>query len=84
MCHDRTEGDELPTTHRFLSLMLGVQRPGLTAAISAFERSGLIQRQRGILTIRDREALLAVAGGCYGVPEAEYERLIASPSRTEG
>ncbi|MCJ2012215.1 Crp/Fnr family transcriptional regulator [Methylobacterium sp. J-076] len=84
MCHDRTDGDELPTTHRFLSLMLGVQRPGLTAAISALERSGLIQRQRGILTIRDRESLLKVAGASYGVPEAEYARLIASPGRAAG
>ncbi|KAB1080594.1 Crp/Fnr family transcriptional regulator [Methylobacterium soli] len=79
MCHDRTEGDELPTTHQFLSLMLGVNRPGLTAAVSTFERSGIIQRQRGILTICNRKALLVIAGASYGVPEAEYDRLIAGP-----
>ncbi|MCJ2069680.1 Crp/Fnr family transcriptional regulator [Methylobacterium sp. J-030] len=80
MCHDRTEGDELPTTHRFLSLMLGVNRPGLTGAISVLERSGVIGRQRGTLIVRDRAALLALAGPSYGAPEAEYERLITDPT----
>ena len=75
MCHDRTVGDELPTTHRFLSLMLGVQRPGLTGTVAEFERSGLIDTRRGTLIVRDRPALLALAGACYGVPEAEYARL---------
>src|SRR5581483_3880969 len=30
MAHDRVEGDELPLTHYFLALMLGVRRPGVT------------------------------------------------------
>lgn len=76
MCHDRSEGDALPTTHRFLSLMLGVNRPGLTSAVAAFERSGLIESRRGTLIVRDRPALQALAGACYGVPEAEYARLL--------
>ena len=76
MCHDRTRGDELPTTHRFLSLMLGINRPGLTTALSAFEQAGMIRTERGAITILDRAALLAKAGACYGGPEAEYERLL--------
>ncbi|MCP1535469.1 Crp/Fnr family transcriptional regulator [Methylorubrum extorquens] len=76
MCHDRTEGDTLPTTHRFLSLMLGVNRPGLTTAVAALERAGIIATRRGTITICDRDALLVEAGAAYGVPEAEYERLI--------
>ena len=77
MCHDRVEGDALPTTHRFLSLMLGVNRTGLTAAVAAFERAGIIETRRGTITIRERDALLTIAGACYGVPEAEYARLVA-------
>lgn len=76
MCHDRVNGDVVPTTHRFLSLMLGVNRPGLTAAVATFERAALIETRRGNITIRDRGALLTIAGASYGVPEAEYERLI--------
>jgi CRP-like cAMP-binding protein len=76
MCHDRTEGDTLPTTHRFLSLMLGVNRPGLTTAVAALEREGIITTKRGTITICDREALLARADASYGVPEAEYERMM--------
>ncbi|WP_336492902.1 helix-turn-helix domain-containing protein, partial [Methylobacterium nigriterrae] len=60
----------------FLSLMLGVNRPGLTEAVSAFERSGLIETQRGSITIRDRARLRDLAGASYGGPEAEYERLL--------
>ena len=78
MCHDRTVGDELPTTHRFLSLMLGVQRSGLTGTVAEFERSGLIQTRRGTLIVRDRPGLLALAAASYGVPEAEYARLFGT------
>lgn len=32
MADDRIDGEELPLTHEFLSLMLGVQRSGVTLA----------------------------------------------------
>jgi CRP-like cAMP-binding protein len=76
MCHDRTVGDELPTTHQFLSLMLGVNRTNLTAVVAEFERSGIIETRRGALIVRDRLGLLVLAGASYGVPEAEYARLL--------
>jgi CRP-like cAMP-binding protein len=76
MCHDRTAGNALPTTHQILSLMLGVNRTSLTAVVAEFERSGWIEARRGTLIVRDRPALHAVAGACYGVPEAEYARLL--------
>ncbi|MBB3902776.1 Crp/Fnr family transcriptional regulator [Methylobacterium brachythecii] len=77
MCHDRVEGDDLPTTHRFLSMMLGVNRPGLTSAVAHLERAGVIETKRGTITIRDHSALLVMAGAAYGLAEAEYRRLIA-------
>jgi CRP-like cAMP-binding protein len=43
MVHDRIEGDEVPLTHEFLALMLGVRRPGVTDALHVLEgrrRSG--------------------------------------------
>src|SRR5215212_70376 len=33
MCHDRLDGDDLPLVHEFLSMMLGVRRPGVTIAV---------------------------------------------------
>jgi CRP-like cAMP-binding protein len=76
MAHDRLERDELSLTHEFLSLMLGVRRSGVTDAIHVLEGDGTIRATRGLITVRDRPALERVAGECYGMPEAEYRRLI--------
>jgi CRP-like cAMP-binding protein len=42
MADDRIEGGELPLTHRFLSIMLGVQRPAVTVAVRALEVSSTL------------------------------------------
>ena len=76
MCHDRVDGDELRVKHEFLSMMLGVQRSGVTLALQTLEGAGRIRARRGRITVIDRELLEAVAGGSYGAPEAEYARLI--------
>jgi CRP-like cAMP-binding protein len=80
MCHDRVDGDELQLTHEFLSLMLAVRRAGVTDAIHLLEGTGIIKARRAHITILDRERLEETAGDSYGVPEAEYERLIPSRS----
>src|SRR3954452_5520272 len=79
MCHDRVDGDDLSTTHEFLSLILGVRRAGVTVALQAFEERGLISTKRGQVTVLNRAGLEGVAGDSYGVCEAEYERLIGLP-----
>src|SRR3712207_683524 len=83
MCHDRVDEDDLSTTHEFLSLMLGVRRSGVTEMLKTFEDRGLISTRRGQLTVVDRVNLEAVAGDSYGVPEAEYSRLIGLPLGSE-
>jgi CRP-like cAMP-binding protein len=75
MAHDRTDGDTLTLTHEFLSVMLGVRRPGVTHAVNLLERTGLIQADRGTITIVDREGLEENSNGAYGAPEAEFNRL---------
>src|SRR5688500_2091400 len=40
MAHDRVDGRELPLTHEFLALMLGVRRAGVTTALQALEDRG--------------------------------------------
>ena len=76
MAHDRLEGDNLPLTHEFLSLMLGVRRAGVTEVLCTLESQGLIRRTRGQIIVQDRKGIERRAGKSYGVPEAEYRRLM--------
>jgi CRP-like cAMP-binding protein len=69
-------GPQLFLTHEFLSFMLGVRRPGVTTGLHVLEGEGLIRANRGTIFVLNRAGLEKRAGGCYGVPEAEYERLI--------
>lgn len=76
MAHDRVPGDTLPLTHEFLSLMLGVRRPGVTEALQSLARQRLIKNGRGHIVVLNRKGIERAAGDLYGVPEAEYRRLI--------
>ncbi|MBE1710669.1 Crp/Fnr family transcriptional regulator [Mesorhizobium japonicum] len=76
MCDDRVPGESLAMTHEFLSIMLGVRRPGVTVALQLLEGRALIRSRRGEIVIRDRAGLLELANGGYGQAEAEYARLI--------
>jgi CRP-like cAMP-binding protein len=76
MCQDRLDSMEFPITHDFLSMMLGVRRSSVTDAIHLLEADNLIKATRGNIKILDRDRLLRAAGASYGVPEAEYVRLI--------
>ncbi|MGV8937541.1 MAG: Crp/Fnr family transcriptional regulator [Allorhizobium sp.] len=75
MVHDRVEGDRFSVTHEFLSIMLGVHRPGVTLALQLLESRHCIRSQRGEILIRDRGALITLTKGTYGPSEDEYERL---------
>jgi CRP-like cAMP-binding protein len=76
MAHDRLDTNLLPLTHEFLSLMLGVRRAGVTEALHMLKTRGLIANGRSQITVRDRKGLERVAGQAYGIPEAEYRRLL--------
>ncbi len=76
MVHDRSDDDEIRLTHEFIAVMLGVRRPGVTDALNEMEGGGLIRTTRATIQIADRRGLLRIAGAAYGVPEAEYERLL--------
>jgi CRP-like cAMP-binding protein len=69
MANDRLRGDEIPLTHEFLSLMLGVRRAGVTIALHYLERRGLIELSRKKIVITDRDGLKAAANGTYHQPE---------------
>jgi len=76
MAHDRLSGDELPLTHDFLALMLGVRRSSVTNALHIVEGTGAIKATRSLITVRSRQTLETLAGACYGLPEAEYRRVL--------
>ena len=69
-------GPQLALTHDFLAYMLGVRRAGVTQVLHILEGEQLIKSTCKNLMVLDRGGLEAMAGACYGVPEAEYERLI--------
>lgn len=76
MAHDRTVADDVAMTHEFLAVMLGVRRASVTVALDSFEKKGVIEARRGTITVVDRKAIEKMAGHFYGVPEAEFRRLI--------
>jgi CRP-like cAMP-binding protein len=76
MAHDRIGEDTLSLTHEFLSLMLGVRRPGVTEALHTLRKQDLISYARGHIIVKNRKGLERKAGTAYGTPEAEYRRLI--------
>jgi CRP-like cAMP-binding protein len=78
MCHDRVEGDDIPLTHEFIAMMLGVRRPGVTVALHVLEGMQVIRAKRGVVTVLDREKLEELADEAYGLSEAEYTRLIGA------
>ena len=74
MAQDRLDGDEVPLTHEFLSLMLGVRRVGVTGALNQLDRKGVIRLSRKRIWIVDRDGLIDSANGSYGIPEAMARR----------
>jgi CRP-like cAMP-binding protein len=70
MANDRLRGNEVPLTHEFLSLMLGVRRAGVTVALHYLEQRALISLARKQIVITDRKGLQAAANGTYHEPES--------------
>jgi CRP-like cAMP-binding protein len=74
--HDRAGADEFPMTHEFISLMLGVCRPGVTIAAGMLQKAGLIHYARGRMAITDRPGLEAASCECYHTVRHEFARLL--------
>jgi CRP-like cAMP-binding protein len=76
IAHDRAGADEFPMTHEFISMMLGVRRPGVSLAAGALQKAGLIQYGRGRMAVTNRPGLEAVSCECYHTARREFERLL--------
>ena len=64
MLDDRSD-NTLSMTQQLLSKMLGVRRTGVTEVANQIKQQGIIDYQRGLITILDRQALEAIACQCY-------------------
>ena len=81
MSQDRSSADIFIVTQEFLSYMLGVRRAGITAAAGALQKAGLIQYQRGRLTVINRTGLEHAACGCYAADQKSYSTLLSGGVR---
>jgi CRP-like cAMP-binding protein len=54
---DRLESDEIPLTHYQIATMMAVRRASVTVALQHLETSGVIERERGMITVRSRAGL---------------------------
>jgi CRP-like cAMP-binding protein len=81
MTHDRTDGDQLPLTHEYLSIMLAVRRSGVTIAASALQKAGIIRYTSGHITILNREALEMSACECYRTVKDQTDFILGNKLR---
>jgi len=74
---DRLASDELQMTQELIANMLGVRREGVTEAAGRLQDAGLIQYQRGRITVLDRPGLERRVCECYAVVKRETDRLLS-------
>lgn len=75
MMHDSAADNRFELTQEFLAQMLCVRRASVTEVALKLQKMGLIQYNRGKMTIRDRQGLEAAACECYSLLRAERDRL---------
>jgi CRP-like cAMP-binding protein len=75
MYHDRKGVDEFKLTHEFIANMLGIRRAGVSMVANKLRRAGLIDYDRGLIRIIDRQGLKALTCECYEVVKAEFDSL---------
>jgi CRP-like cAMP-binding protein len=81
VAHDRVGRDELPITHEFLALMLGVRRASATVALGLLRRAGCIAPSRAVVRVVDRAALERASCECYRHLQAGRERIVRAIQR---
>ena len=73
---DRLPSNELTMTQELIANMLGVRREGVTEAAGKLQKDGLINYNRGKITVTDRPALETRVCECYQVVKTEFDRLL--------
>jgi CRP-like cAMP-binding protein len=73
---DRLPDNRLVMTQELIANMLGVRREGVTEAAGKLQAQGIIEYQRGHITVLDRPALEGLCCECYAVVKKETDRLL--------
>jgi CRP-like cAMP-binding protein len=73
---DRSPSNDLDMTHELIANMLGVRREGVTEVAGKLQAAGLIQYNRGHITVLDRHGLEGRTCECYEVVRKECARLL--------
>lgn len=76
---DRLPGNQLTMTQELIANMLGVRREGVTEAAGKLQKLGVIEYNRGRITVLDRAKLEQLSCECYGVVKTETDRLLPFP-----
>jgi len=73
---DRLPDNKLNMTQELIANMLGVRREGVTVAASKLQKLGVIEYNRGHITVLDRKQLEQLSCECYAVVKKETDRLL--------
>lgn len=73
---DRLPDNRLLMTQELIANMLGVRREGVTEAAGKLQSQGVIEYNRGHITVLDRPALEQLSCECYAVVKRETDRLL--------
>jgi len=73
---DRLATYNLSMTHEQIALNLGVRRESISMAAHHLRSDNIIQYERGLLSVLDRQQLEHRACECYSVQQNEYNRLL--------
>ena len=77
---DRLPDNQLTMTQELIANMLGVRREGVTDAAGKLQKLGVIEYNRGHITVLDRPRLEKLSCECYAVVKRETDRLLPDSS----
>lgn len=73
---DRIQSDRIPLTKEIIAGMIGSRRPRVSIEIGYLQSAGLIQSNRGFISIVDRQGLEDASCECYRVIKGEVDNLL--------
>ncbi len=80
---DRLPGNRLTMTQELIANMLGVRREGVTEAAGKLQKLGVIEYNRGQITVLNRLKLSQLSCECYAVVKKETDRLLPHIRRSQ-